>query len=98
MERHVCERIPSDGTRVVLAAGEEGESWADLSPVWVTGRGWELHMERSDEGVSLQEVYDHFRRQEMTHAEWWRDFWWALDRTKATEGEGVIGGLHEQVV
>src|SRR4051812_36425380 len=76
MERYVCERIPGDGIRVGLAAGEEGVSWADLYPVWDADRGWELHIERSDEWVSLQEVYDHFRRQEMTYAEWWRDFEW----------------------
>jgi hypothetical protein len=78
MEQYICERIPGDGTRVILATGEEGDAWADLFPVWNDGVGWELHMERSDGWVSLQEVYDHFRRQEMTWREWYQCLAWSI--------------------
>jgi hypothetical protein len=71
MQQYICERIVNDGTKIVLAAGEEGESWAELYPIWDDEKGWELHMERSDEWVSLEDVYYHFRRKEMTWREWY---------------------------
>jgi hypothetical protein len=96
MEEYICERIVNDGTKIVLAAGEEGESWAELYPIWDDEMGWELYMERSDEHVSLQDVYDHLRRKEMTSAEWWRAFNGEMDRWKVKELEKEGRELREQ--
>lgn len=87
MTDYICECIPSE-YRVILAAGEDGVTWADLSAFWDDATGEHLLMEKSDEYVTLEEVYDHFRRREMTHAEWWRDFEWRAFRYKLLTPEG----------
>jgi hypothetical protein len=92
MTDFICERIPSE-CRVILTAGEDGETWADLWPYWDDATGWHLLMEKSDEHVTLEEVYDHFRRKEMTHAEFWRVFEWSLARSKVVELEEVVRRL-----
>ena len=72
MKRFICERVPEDG-RIVLADGDEGPAWADLLPVWDEDGDCDLHIETNEpEFVNLREVYDHFRRREMTWAEWSR--------------------------
>ena len=38
MTTHICERIPVDGIRIILADGpEDGPVWADLLPIWDQG-------------------------------------------------------------
>jgi hypothetical protein len=73
MRGFICERIPADETtRVVLADGAEGgPAWADLTPIWDDGYGWDLLLETDHaEWADLRGVYQHFRRQEMTIWEW----------------------------
>jgi hypothetical protein len=72
MRSFVCEHLPADGTRIVLADGPEGgPSWADLMPIWDGQYGWGLLLETNDpEWVDLWEVYRHLRRQDMTLREW----------------------------
>lgn len=75
MMRFICERIPADGTTVILADAGGGEpAWADLYPSWDDEAGWDLRIETNEpEWVGLKEVYDHFRRQEVTWEEWGRE-------------------------
>jgi hypothetical protein len=98
MERYICERLTKDPTRVILASGEDGVSWADLYPIWIDDEtGWVLDMETSDEQVTLEEVYDHFRRQEMTLAEWWREFERQMDQSRILTLEEEIRHLRAKV-
>jgi hypothetical protein len=50
-------------------------------------------MEKSDEHVSLEEVYDHFRRREMSGLEWRRWFEGEMARWKIIELEEVVRKL-----
>ena len=58
-------------TRIDLGGG----AWADLHPCWDDEYGWSLLIETDEpEWVDLWEVYQHFRRKEMTAKEWWQEF------------------------
>lgn len=92
MKDYICERLSRDCTRVVLAAGEGGQTWVDLWAFWDDTFGWHLLMEKSDEYVTLEDVYHYFRRPEMTYAEWWRDFEWRVFRFTALTPEGEKPG------
>jgi hypothetical protein len=72
MRASICEHLPADGTRLILADGPEGgPAWADLTPLWDDEFGWDLLLETNEpEWVDLREVYQHFRRQDMTIKEW----------------------------
>jgi len=87
MEKFICERIPDDGTWVDLGNG----AWADLTPFWDERFGWSLLLETNEpEWVDLWEVYQHFRRKEMTSREWWEE----MNREiKPTQENGVAHHL-----
>ncbi len=71
MVRFICERIPADGITVILADAVGGEpAWAGLYPSWDDEGGWDLRIETNEQWIGLKEVYEHFRRQEMTWGEW----------------------------
>ena len=70
--RYVCRRIPDEGIRIELT------SWtSENPPVWalVTPIGFdEVTIESNEpEWVDLDLIYNHFRRQEMTYEELWKD-------------------------
>lgn len=90
MTDFICKRLTETPTKLVLAAGEEGETWAELWGEWDDATGWNLSMEKSDESVDLEEVYDHFRRKEMTYREWWREFDRQMDRLNVIELEAQL--------
>ncbi len=95
MTDFICERIPSE-YRVILAEGEDGSSWADLSAFWDEATGWHLLMEKSDEHVTLEEVYDHFRRQEMSGLECRREREYKEYRSKAFRLELEVASLQQR--
>jgi len=71
MEKFICERISGGVARIDLGGG----AWADLTAVWDDEYGWSLLLEADEpEWVDLWEVYQHFRRKEMTTWEWWQEF------------------------
>jgi hypothetical protein len=72
MVRYICEHLPADEDRIILADGPEGGPvWADLTPIWDDEYGWDLLMETNlPEWVDLRVIYQHFRSQEMTNWEW----------------------------
>lgn len=83
MKAFIAQRIPEEGTRIILADGEGGEIWADLSPIWDEEDGWDLYFETNEpEWADIPEICDHFRQEEMTSKylqlkkmtlqEWWR--------------------------
>lgn len=80
MTNYICNRLPPEGLSVCLADGPEGGPiWADLLPTWDDKYGWELLIESNEpEWVSLQEVYAHFRRKDMTTLEWHQAIFWEL--------------------
>ena len=84
MAEFVCERIPPDGTRIVLADGPDGPAWADLMPIWDDDDcDCDLIVETNEpEWVDLQEIYDHFRRREMTSWEREREMAAQINRWK----------------
>lgn len=74
MRRYICARIPVTGTRVTLAYGGEEPVYADLLP-WHDGDSdeWELDIVSNEPDLAtLEEVYEHFRFQDMTSVEWRR--------------------------
>jgi len=67
MIAYICRRVPQPECRVVLARGQGGTAWADLMPLWDDELGWDLRFEtNSTERVTLRQIYDHFREQDMT--------------------------------
>ncbi len=68
MEQFICQHIPVDETtRIEFALG----IWAHLYSTWDDDYGWFLHWETNEpDCVDLWLIYDHFRVQEMTWAEW----------------------------
>src|SRR2546425_1139473 len=80
MEQFICERIPVDDTTSIdLALG----FWADLLSTWDDDFGWHFHIETNEpEWVDIWEIYEHFRRPEMTWAEWKREIQADLNRSK----------------
>ena len=79
-EQYISVRISTDGTRIVLWDGgsDYPPTIADLIPLRAEdGKLYELLIESNEpEVVDLDEVYKHFRRQEMTHEELWRELTW----------------------
>lgn len=73
--KYVCDRISDEGMRIVLIEGtsEYPPIYADLSPVRWEGR-CDLVIETNEpDFVDLNEVYEFFRRREMTYIEIWRE-------------------------
>jgi hypothetical protein len=94
MERFICERIPPETTRIDLGSG----AWADLTPFWDDRFGWSLLLETDEpEWVDLQEVYQHFRRREMTFREWWREFEGERARSKVSSLEREVAVLRQEL-
>lgn len=67
MERFICERIPPNRTRIVLADGGDGPAWVDLTPLWDDDGDCDLVIQSNEpDAFGLRDVYEHFRRKEMT--------------------------------
>jgi hypothetical protein len=74
-EKYVCDRIPNEGMRIVLAEGtsEYPPLYADLSLVRWEGL-CDLVIETNEPDlVDLNEVYKFFRHRDMTLEERWRE-------------------------
>lgn len=71
MKAYIARLLPEEGTRVVLFGdGEDDEVWVDLDPIQYEEGEWDLHWETNcPEAIGLPEIYDHFRRKEMTAGE-----------------------------
>jgi excisionase family DNA binding protein len=91
----ICERIrPDTPTRIVLADGADGPLWVDLDPVWDEDGGCELFIETNEpDAVGLREVYEYFRRKEMTFWEWEREIANGINRWKIRDLEREVGRL-----
>lgn len=75
MKKFIGERIPVDSyERIVLADGSDGPLWVDLLATWDDDGDCDLLIETNEpDWADLREVYDYFRRREMTWAEWKRE-------------------------
>lgn len=82
MTKYICERIPDDGIRIELANNDEEDAvWADLFPTWNDDAGRELLIESNEpEWASVEEVYNYFRRKDMTLLEWQQERLWERSR------------------
>jgi hypothetical protein len=98
MTDYICERLTATPTKLVLAAGEEGETWADLWGEWDNATGWNLSMERSEEDVDLCMVYDHFRHREMSSLDWRRERESEENRSKVHKLERELFSFQAQLV
>lgn len=74
MKRYILARIPADGVRIYLTTEGESEpaTHADLIPIHdENGVYDELEIETNEpDGTSIEMVYMHFRREDMTSFEW----------------------------
>jgi hypothetical protein len=75
MKRCIWKCIYPDEVTVVLADGGDGPVLAHLTPLGDDPRvGVDVELRTNlPEYVTLREVYDHYRAQDMTHAEWKRN-------------------------
>lgn len=74
MKRFICECLHAERTRIVLANGPDGPTWVDLMASWDDDGDCDLVIESNEpDAFGLREVYEHFRRQEMTAWEWGRE-------------------------
>jgi hypothetical protein len=93
MAEFICERIPPNGMRLDMGGG----AWADLIPTWDDRFGWDLLLETDEpEVVNLWEVYQHFRRQELTNWEWWAEFEVEMARSKVHSLEREVAVLRNR--
>lgn len=75
MKAFIARLLPQEGTRIVIADGQDGEFWVELDPVRYDDGVWDLHWETNClEAFDLREIYEDFRRQEMTVWERRRSF------------------------
>jgi hypothetical protein len=97
MNRFICERIrPDDRTRIVLADGGDGPAWVDLTPIKDEDDGSDLIIETNEpDAFGLRDVYEHFRRKEMTGWEWGRELAADISRWKVHDLEKVMAVLRD---
>lgn len=72
MERFICDRLRTERTRIVLAGGRppDGPAWVDLTLYLCDDGDHELVIESNEpDAFRLRDVYEHFRRQEITVTE-----------------------------
>jgi excisionase family DNA binding protein len=95
MKAYICSRIISEeDTEVLLAVGEDGELRVFLYPVWDDEDGWDLFWETDcPEAVGLREIYEYFRRQEMTSWERYSEVEGEITRSKVRFLEGELAEL-----
>ena len=98
MERFIGERILPDGpTRIVLADGPDGPAWVDLFSFWDDDGECDLEIESNEpDAFGLREVYEHFRRMELTAWERERELAAEIRRWKVWELERVMAVLREK--
>jgi len=83
MKRFIGERIPPDGTRIVLVDGTDGPAWVDLIPLWDEEGECDLVLNTNEpDAFGLRDVYDHLRRKELTGREWERELVAQVNRLK----------------
>ena len=98
MERFICDRIRTDRTRIVLADGEDGPAWVDLTLFLCDDGDHELVIESNEpDAFGVREVYEHFRRQEMTGWEWELELAAEINRWKVHDLEREMAVLREGV-
>lgn len=96
MIAYICRRIPQPGCRVVLARGEDGTAWADLTPLWDDELGWDLRFETNlPEWVTLAQIYEHFREEDMTS--WEREESVGASRAASAAENGEPSVLKERL-
>ena len=67
MIAYIGPRVTEQGERFVLADGPDGEAWAEIYTAWDEHSGWDMHYTTNlSEWVGVREIYDHFRRRDMT--------------------------------
>jgi hypothetical protein len=99
MKEFVASRIPEEGCRIVLADGEDGELWVHLDPVRYPDGELDLHWETNlPEAVDLDEIYEHFRVQEMTWAERQRKFQGDIARLRVKALAAEVAALRQAKV
>jgi hypothetical protein len=97
MKKFVCERIPPDRIRIVLADGPDGPAWLDLTPLCDEDGECDLVIESNEpDAFRLRDVYEQFRRREMTGWEWGRELAADMNRWKVHELERVMAVLREK--
>ncbi len=89
MERFICERIrPDVPTRIIMADGPDGPAWVDLTPFWDENGDCDLIIETNEpDAFGRRDVYEHFRRMDMTAWEWEREMAGEINRWKVPDLE-----------
>ena len=92
METYIASRIPDEGIKVALAEGDDGTLTAELYPIdWGDGDSG-LHWETNEpQAVGLKDIYEYFKRQEMTLWEWQQEIEGQMARQR-------VQGLKNEVV
>lgn len=94
MVSYVGPRVADQAQRIILADGPEGEVWVELFSAWDQEDGWDLHWETNlREWVDLREIYEHFRRQDMTTWEWQAGFKAVLGQERGRRTDSIPAGL-----
>jgi hypothetical protein len=72
MKRFIWKRIPPDGETIILAAGGDGVVTAHITPLGDDPKVWiDIEFCSNDpEWVTLKMIYDYYRREDMTWADW----------------------------
>lgn len=99
MERFISERLRTERTRIVLSDGwrPDGPAWVDLTLLLCDDGNHELVIESNEpDAFGVREVYEHFRRQEMTGWEWERELAAEINRWKVHDLERVMAVLREK--
>jgi excisionase family DNA binding protein len=89
MKAYIASRILNEEDAEVLwADGDDGELWVFLYPVWDEQDGWDLLWETDcPEAVCLRDIYEHFRRREMSVEEWGRELRSGVGHVRGHEAE-----------
>ncbi|MSQ95630.1 MAG: hypothetical protein EXR98_13865 [Gemmataceae bacterium] len=96
MEQFICDRLRTDRTRIVLADGRRpyGPAWVDLTLFLCDDGDHELVIESNEpDAFGVREVYEHFRRKEMTGWEWERELAAEINRWKIHDLEREVGEM-----
>jgi len=79
-----------------MADGGDGPAWVDLTPLWGVDGDCDLIIEANEpDAFRLRDVYEHFRRKEMTGWEWERELAADMNGWKVHELEREIAVLRE---
>lgn len=99
MKRMIWRKTYPDGDTIVLAKGGDGPLWVSITPYGVDPRiGIDIDLVSNEpDAVSLKDIYDYYRAQDMTRQEWKRTIRAKAFETKytnlLTDVKGVLQGL-----